>query len=150
MTISDYGKEMIQEHEGLRLQAYICPTGHLTIGWGHTGPDVTPGLVITRERAEQLLAEDIAKAGRGVARCIQAPLTQNQYDALVSFTFNLGEGRLAGSTLRRLINNNPSDETIGPEFNKWIYGVNPKTGIKEKVPGLIRRRDDEARHYYKQ
>lgn len=147
--INAAGAAIIKEFEGLRLTAYLCPAGVWTIGWGHTGPDVKPGLVITHERAEELFADDLQEFEAGVARL--APVaSDNQFSALVSFAFNVGldedgdslaEG-LGDSTLLR--KHNAGDfEGAAREFAKW------NTAKGHVLPGLSRRRAMEAALYRK-
>jgi GH24 family phage-related lysozyme (muramidase) len=144
MIVSDTGLRLIQEHEGLRLTAYPDPgTGGdpWTIGYGHTGSDVRPGLVITKERATQLLRSDVSRAETSVGYYIQASLNQNQFDALVSFTFNVGPGALKNSTLRKRLNNGePVNTVICQEFPKWVKSGN------NTLPGLVKRRQAEIAH----
>jgi lysozyme len=139
MRISDAGLRFIKAHEGLRLEAYPDPgTGDKpwTIGYGHTGPDVVPGLRITAERAEELLRADVARFEAAVTRLVKVPLSQPQFDALVSFAFNVGEGALARSGLLRVLN--AGDYSGAAEqFGKWV-----NAGGKP-MPGLIRRRRAE-------
>jgi lysozyme len=104
MKTSVEGLNLIKDYEGLRLEAYYCPSGILTIGYGHTGPDVWVSMVITESEAERLLQQDLAKFEDGVKEFITVPLNQNQFDALVSFTYNVGIGALQNSTLRKRLN----------------------------------------------
>jgi len=90
MRISQKGIDLIKKFEGIRLTAYVCPAGVLTIGYGHTGPDVQPGMRITEEEAERLLWADTESAQQTVSSFVSVKLNQNEYDALVSFTFNVG------------------------------------------------------------
>jgi len=144
MRVSGAGLRLIQDHEGLKLAAYPDPgTGGepWTIGYGHTGSDVRPGLTITQERATQLLRSDISRTETSVGHYIQASLTQNQFDALVSFTFNAGPGALRDSTLRRRLNNGePVNQVIRQEFPKWVKSGNTT------LPGLVKRRQAEIAH----
>ena len=136
MTTSNEGLDLIRRHEGLRLTAYVCPAGVLTIGYGHTR-GVTKGMTITQEIAELLLKEDIAPTERAI-NALGKNLRQGQFDALVSFIFNLGIGNFNVSTLKKLIMNGEADEKIADEFRKW-------TKSKGKVlPGLVKRREEEA------
>jgi lysozyme len=139
MRISDAGLRFIKAHEGLRLEAYPDPgTGGKpwTIGYGHTGPEVVPGLRITAERAEELLRANVARFEAAVTRLVRVPLSQPQFDALVSFAFNTGEGALARSTLLKMLN--AGDYSGAAEqFDKWV-----NAGGKP-MPGLIRRRRAE-------
>lgn len=88
MHISDNGLDLIKRFEGLRLDAYRCPAGVWTIGYGHTGAGVGEGVAITPEQADILLRADVLRFEDGVRR-LAGPCSQGQFDALVSFTFNL-------------------------------------------------------------
>lgn len=136
MRISENGIKLVKSFEGLKLVAYKCPAGIWTIGYGHTGPDVTPGQVITQAQADALLARDLERFEAGVARLVKVPMTQNQLDALVCFSYNLGLGALQGSTLLRLLN---AGDYAGAaaQFPRW-----DKAGGKV-LPGLTRRRAAE-------
>lgn len=136
MNTSKNGREAIKLFEGLRKTAYKCPAGVWTIGYGHTGPDVVEGLTITTQRAEVLLLKDLIKFEKGVQELVKVPLTQGQFDALVSFTYNLGLGSLRSSTLLRLLNSRKYKEAAN-EFDKWVYAGN------RKLEGLVRRRRKE-------
>lgn len=139
MHISQRGLDLIKQFEGCRLTAYRCPADVLTIGYGHTGPDVTEGLRITPQQAEALLRGDLARFEDGVRRHAGAA-TQDQFDALVSFAFNVGIGALAGSTL--LKRHKAGDKArAANEFLRW----NKAGGIV--LPGLTRRRAAERRLY---
>jgi lysozyme len=122
--------------EGLELHAYRDPVGIWTIGWGHTGADVTPNLVITEAQAEAMLMDDLTHAGNSVSRLVSVTLSQNEFDALTDFTFNLGVGAFAASTLRRLVNESKMVEASG-EFGKWVHAGG------KVLPGLIARRQAE-------
>ncbi|NIJ81196.1 lysozyme [Xanthomonas cannabis] len=129
---------LVRKSEGLRLRSYVCPAGKLTIGYGHTGSDVTAGLSITKERAETLLEADLAVALAGVRGYVRVPLTAHQEAALIDFVFNLGVGNLSSSTLLRKLN--ARDYAAVPsQLRRWVYGeVNGKS---TKLPGLITRRE---------
>jgi len=137
LSYSDQGLALTEHFEGLRLTAYQDSVGVWTIGYGHTGPDVKPGLTITQEQASALLLRDVAGAVAAVNRLVTVPLTQNQFDALVDFTFNLGHGNLASSTLLRELN---AGNTAGAaaQFLVWVYAG----GVQ--LPGLVKRRQAEA------
>jgi lysozyme len=98
------GLALTKRSESLRLDAYQDSVGVWTIGYGHTGTDVRQGLTITEEQASILLAADVAWAVTCVNKCVTAAINQNQFDALVDFTFNLGCTSLAQSTLLRMLN----------------------------------------------
>ena len=136
MKTSQNGIELIKRFEGCRLETYICPAGVFTIGYGHTGADVIGGLKITQEEAERLLKEDLKVFEIGIKRIIKVTLNQNQFDSLVSFTFNIGLDSFRKSTLAKLINKGQFKEAAN-QFNRWVYA----NGIK--LNGLIRRRKAE-------
>lgn len=101
MKINKEGLELIKRFEGLRLEAYYCPAGVLTIGYGHTGKDVKEDMIITEEIAEQLLLKDIEKAESYVNDIVESTyhsMSINQFSALVSFTYNCGKGNLTKLT----------------------------------------------------
>lgn len=137
MKVSERGLELIKQFEGCVLTAYRDSIGVLTIGYGHTGM-VREGMTISRERAEELLREDIAHVERCLSNSLQTAVTQSEFDALASFTFNLGCGRLRGSTLLRLVNSGDPDGLAAAEFEKWVYARH------EKLDGLVKRRKAEA------
>ena len=137
MTISKDGLELIKKYEGLRLKAYKCPAGIPTIGYGHTN-GVTMGMEISQSVAEKYLLEDIAPIERAL-NALHINLRQGQFDALVSFIFNLGQGSFNNSTLKKKILASAPDSEICAEFKKWN-----KAGGKV-LAGLVKRREDEAR-----
>ena len=137
MKTSQRGLDLIKQFEGLKLTAYVCPAGVLTIGYGTTA-GVTPGMTITAERAEQLLRQDIAKFERGVRDSVKVPLTENQFSALVSFAYNVGLGAFRTSTLLRLLNKGEYAQAA-EQFGRWN-----KAGGKV-LPGLTRRRAAERK-----
>lgn len=130
------GYVIIKHFEGLRLEAYRDAVGIWTIGYGHTR-DVHAGARISEARADELLTEDAQSAIAGVRRKIRVPLNQNQFDALVSWTFNLGEENLQESTLRRRLNKRFYRE-VPSEMKRWN-----KAGGRV-LEGLVRRRAAEA------
>tara|TARA_B100000214_G_C23826636_1_gene562224 strand:+ start:233 stop:742 length:510 start_codon:yes stop_codon:yes gene_type:complete len=140
-TVSPKGIELIKQHEGLKLCAYPDPgTGGdpWTIGYGHTGSDVIRGMEITEEEAELLLKEDLAYFENQVSSLITVMLTQEEFDAIVSFTYNVGAGNLKSSTFRRRINSGEDKATcFKEEFPKWVKGGNGP------MPGLVKRRQSE-------
>ena len=119
MKASSKALELIKQFEGLRLKAYLCPGGVWTIGYGHTA-GVKSGMVITEAQAEKFLLSDIAVFEKAVNDQNLA-LTQNMFDALVSFTFNVGVGNFKRSTLLCKIKVNPLDNSIMDEFLRWVY-----------------------------
>lgn len=141
MEVSYLLLDKLKEFEGLRLEAYRCPGGVLTIGYGHSGSDVREGDRISQYWAEELLKADVAKVAEQVER-LGVALTQGQFDALVSFAFNMGIGRLRTSKLLRLIRRQDSYRNIKAEFKRWVYAGG------RKQPGLERRRVWEADRFF--
>ena len=140
MDYSKDGLHLTEQFEGCRLAAYRDQGGVLTIGYGHTGPDVNAALVITQEQAENLLRRDVASACSNVNRLVKVPLKQYEFDALVDFVFNCGFGNFLHSTLLRKLNANDF-QGAASEFERW-----DKCGSKE-VAGLLRRRQAEKSEF---
>lgn len=136
MRTSDHGVELIKQFEGLRLHAYLDSVGVPTIGYGSTS-GVELGDTITPEGAERLLREDLREAESAIDHLVTVPLSQNQFDALASFVFNVGHGNLASSTLLRKLNAGDYDGAA-EEFPKWRYAGG------QVLAGLERRRRAEA------
>ena len=131
MTTSRLGLRLIKDFEGLRLGAYLCPAGVPTIGYGHT-KGVKMGQVITNEQADDYLIEDIAPLERHLNK-LGINFRQEQFDALVTWLFNLGVGNFKKSNLLKRIQADASDEAIAAEFIKWIYaGKTPLAGLKKR------------------
>lgn len=149
MELSQKIKQMIKGWEGCKLTAYRCPAGVLTIGYGHTGPDVTPGKRITQEEADRLFDTDVRKFAAEVAPLFTGvTLNNNQFDALVSLSYNIGSLSVKAPTLLRKVKANPNDPTIRAEFLKHVNArVN---GVLKQLPGLVKRRTAEANHYFGQ
>lgn len=140
MKTSNKGLNLIKQAEGLRLKAYKCPADVWTIGYGHTRT-AKEGMTITSDQADALLREDLKDA----ERCINNTglnFTQNQFDALVSFVFNLGCGAFMKSTLLNKIRLNESSEQIKAEFRRWVYSAG------KILPGLVNRREKEIDLYF--
>ena len=147
MKSSDNGIRLIQEFEGLRLTSYLCSAGVATIGYGATfyqdGSKVKLGQTITNTQANQLLKDHLKEfEGSVIGLLNTTKVNQNQFDALVSFAFNLGAANLAKSQLLRFVKANPNDPKIAAEFAKW----NRAGG--EVSRGLVRRRKKEAELYF--
>jgi len=127
---------LIKKWEQLRLKAYKpTPNDVWTIGWGHT-EGVRPHMTITRQQAQEYFESDIEWAERAVNQLVKVPLTQNQFDALVSFVFNVGRGAFASSTMLRKLNNKDYGGAAN-EFPRW----NKQKG--KVLRGLVRRRAEE-------
>lgn len=142
MKVSEAGKALIKSFESCRLEAYPDPgTGGApyTIGYGSTA-GVKKGDKITQARADMLFKLDIEAAARAVTHSVKVPLNQNQFDALVSFTFNVGAGALTESTLLRKLNDENYSGAAN-EFSRWIYG-----GGKILL-GLVNRREAERKFF---
>jgi lysozyme len=140
------GIAIIRKYEGLKLRAYVCPAGLNTIGYGATfyenGTKVQPKDVITMDRADKLLHFQVKLFADEVQRIVKVKLDENQLGALVSFCFNVGGAAFGKSTLARKVNANPSDSTIRNEFMRWTRGGG------KVLPGLVKRREEEANLYY--
>lgn len=132
-NIGAAGLALLQASEGLRLTSYQDSVGVWTIGWGHTGREVKAGQSITKEQAVSLLEADLGKFERGVEAAVKAPLTQNQFDALVCFTYNVGLGAFGDSTLLKLLNQK-NYAGAADQFPRW----NKAGGVV--LPGLTKRR----------
>ena len=136
--ISAAGIALIKKFEGCRLTAYKCPAGVLTIGFGSTGPHVTPGKTISQAEADALLAGDLERFEVGVNRLVKVQISQGLRDALISFAFNLGVGALEESTLLRRLNAGEEQcKVVREELPKWC-----KAG-SQVLEGLQKRRAAE-------
>ena len=136
MKCSQEGLALIKKFEGCRLKAYRCSANVLTIGYGHTG-GVKEDDTISQPEADELLEKDIAKFEEYVSDNVIVELKQNQFDALVAWTFNLGVGNLRNSTMLKKLNEADYD-SIPFEMRRWN-----KAGGKP-LDGLIRRRKAEG------
>ena len=145
MEINKAGKDLIKRFEGCKLKAYKCPAGVWTIGYGNTfyedGTKVKEGDVITQERADELFDIIINDFARMTDALVKSDVTENNFAAIVSFTFNVGTGNLKKSTLLKKVNANPKDPSIRAEFMKWTRANNVV------LKGLVRRREAEAKLY---
>lgn len=143
--VTDEGLALIKRFEGFSATPYLCPAGWWTIGFGavrdETGEPVTAATPpVTEDGAETLLRRDVRLAERAVLRLIVVSLADGQFDALASFTYNLGPGALQRSTLRRKVNRQEHAD-VPEEFVRWVRGGG------KLLPGLIRRRKAEASVY---
>ena len=136
MEISQEGLSLIKKFEGCELESYKCAAGVWTIGYGSTN-GVEEGMEISQERADMLLLEDVEVFEEAVNKLVEVPLEQNQFDALVSWTFNLGSTNLQNSTLLKVLNNEDY-EGVPSQIKRW----NKAGG--EVLQGLVRRREAEA------
>ncbi len=136
MKISEYGLNLIKHFEGLELEAYQCAAGVWTIGYGHT-KDVQPGDQWSESHADHMLEVEMEEYENYVNTAVTVPLSQNQFDALVSWVYNLGNGNLTSSTMLKVLNS--SDYAGVPaQIKRWN-----KAGGKV-LEGLTRRRQAEA------
>jgi lysozyme len=147
MICSKSGIELIQHFEGLRLTAYLCSGGIPTIGYGSTyyadGSRVNLGDVITLQQANELLMKILSQLERDVSTLLHGiPVNQNQFDAIVSFAFNLGRVSLSQSILFNKIKSNHNDTAIAIEFDKWVMAG------RQRINGLVIRRRKEAELYF--
>jgi lysozyme len=141
MKLTKAGLDLIKSSEGLRLVAYYCPAGVLTVGYGHTSaagaPFVKAGMKITEQEAEDILKADLVKYEDAVKRLVHVPINDNQYSALVSLCYNIGEGNLSKSTVIARVNQKDW-EGAAKAFLLW----NRSKGVVLK--GLETRRKQEA------
>ena len=154
MNVSETGKCFIKNKEGLRLETYKCSSNVLTIGYGHTGSDVHAGMKITKEEAERLFRMDLYVHENNVNKLVKVPLTQGQFDALVSLEYNIGYGNFRTSSILRLVNEkkyneackrflfeNPNSKTPEEKYKGcWVFN-----NQKKVVAGLVNRRKEEQK-----
>jgi lysozyme len=149
MKPSPFCLSLIKSFEGCKLTAYLCPAGHATIGYGtiryKDGTKVKLGDVISSQRANEELLHEVEKKAEGVNRLIKN-VNQQQFDALVSFAYNLGLGALEDSTLLKRVKANPNDPDIRVQFMKWTKAR--QGGVLKELPGLVRRRKAECDLYF--
>jgi lysozyme len=138
--MSEKGLALVKAFEGCYLEAYVCPAGVLTIGYGHTD-NVEKGQTITKEQADRFLIKDVTWAEDVVERHVRVPLSAYQFDALTSFVFNVGEGAFKGSTLLRELNKGRY-EAVPAQLLRWNKAGSGKK--KRVLAGLTRRRHAEA------
>lgn len=146
MKTGQKGIELIKEFEGFEPKVYKCPAGYDTIGYGTVIDTAEEKYLlektISKEEAEVLLRKDLDYFEKCVNKLLKSSVSQNQYDAVLSFTYNCGPGNLKSSTLLKKINRDPNDPTIAAEFRRWIYADG------QKLLGLQRRREREAELYF--
>ena len=143
MRISTVGLDLIKEFESFQAQAYMAPEGQMTIGYGHVILPHEEHLLtatLTEAEATVLLRDDCAIAESAVLNAVNVELNQNQFDALVSFTFNTGGGALRSSTLLRLLNAGDYNGAAG-QFDRWVFAT--VNGKKARLGGLVRRRAED-------
>ena len=140
MKLSNKGKSLIKKYEGLRLTAYKCPAGVWTIGHGHTA-GVVMGQKITEKQADEFFDKDIKQFEDAVNSLVKVPLKQGQFDALVSFVYNVGKTAFANSTLLKMLNSG-NYSGAGEQLNRWVFAGN------KKLQGLVKRREEEKELFF--
>lgn len=143
MKISENGLSIIKQFEGLRLETYLDAVNVPTIGYGHTGSEVKLGQTIDGKEAARLLRQDCKECEDVINSVVKTPLTQNQFDALCSFIYNLGSGAFKSSTLLKRLNERKY-EMAADEFLRWTFA-----GSK-RLEGLVLRRRKERELFLKQ
>jgi lysozyme len=133
--INQNGLDLVKHFEGLYTDAYICPAGVATIGYGHTR-DVTMGTSITPQEAEDILQADMQKFSGAVEKAINVELNENQF------------GNLRASTLRKKLNTGDYD-CVPSELSRWVKATDPSTGKKRSLAGLVKRRAAEGELFLK-
>lgn len=136
LRLSQNGIALVKQFEGYAATQYVDAAGKPTIGYGHLISKGESLEKLTEKEAEHLLKKDLQRAEQAVRKHVKVPLTQNQYDALVSFTYNLGEGNLKNSTLLRKLHMNDY-QGAAQEFERWVYAGG------KKLTGLEQRRTQE-------
>ncbi len=140
MEYSKSGLALTERFEGCKLTAYPDVRGIWTIGYGHTGPDVVEGLTCTQEQADEWLREDTQTAVDAVNKYVSVQLTQEEFDALVDFVYNVGVNAFASSTLLRLLNTEQYSRAAD-QFDRWDYAG------ASVCAGLLRRREAETAEF---
>ena len=147
LKLNNEGYKLITKHEGLVLKPYLCPAKVPTIGYGNTyyenGTKVTLlDKPITKERAFEMFKEIADRFAKAVSQSVTSNVNQNQFNALVSFAYNVGVANFKKSTLLKLVNANPGNPQIKNEFMKWTKANGVVLG------GLVKRRTDESNIYF--
>ena len=140
MNISQEGLSLIKKFEGCKLESYKCAAGVWTIGFGSTS-GVEEGMEISQERADMLLLEDVKVFEEAVNNLVEVDLEQNQFDALVAWTFNLGSTNLKNSTLLKVLNDK-NYEGVPEQIKRWNKAT--VDGERQVLEGLVRRREAES------
>ena len=150
MKTSQNGINLIKQSEGCKLKQYYCSANKSTIGYGTTilpnGKEVPADSICTIDEAIMFLKHDLGVFENGVNKFVTVPINQNQFDALVCFTYNVGLGALKSSSLLRKININPNDESIKDSF--LAYSKAKVKGVLTVLKGLQTRREKEANLYF--
>jgi len=144
MKTSDKGIKLIQAFEGFQPKEYICPAGKPTIGYGHVVQAGEKFGTLTEQEASELLVKDLERYETAILRCVESSLLQNEFDALASFTYNLGINAFQNSTLLKKLNSEDY-ESAANEFLKWDKAT--VNGKKVPLAGLTRRRQAERQMF---
>ena len=152
MKVNKAGIDLIKRWEGFRAKPYICPAGVPTIGYGTTrypnGRRVTMNdAVITEQKAEEYLMKDVVRFEQAVRARLTVVLNENRFSAMVSLCYNIGSAAFGRSTLLKVVNAAPGAHGIRDEFMRWTKAT--VNGKKVDLPGLVRRRRDEADLYFR-
>lgn len=147
MKTSEKGIALIKKFEGFRAKPYLCSAGVPTIGYGTTRYNNNKRVTladrpITEERATEILLKQLEPREFVINQNVKKELTQDQFDALVSFVYNVGSENFINSTLLKVINKTPKSLQVEKEFSKWIYAG------KKQIKGLILRRNEETNLYF--
>lgn len=142
LSLSSVGLSLIQNHEGLSQIAYLDAAGFPTICYGHMEPSLKAGTRYSKHKCEQLLVMDTKSAGQTLSDYVKVPLTQNQYDALLSLVFNIGRTAFARSSLLKKLNDGDY-QGAADEFPRWVYAGG------KRLDGLVVRRDAERTLFLK-
>jgi lysozyme len=140
MTTNNAGLLLIKKFEGCKLTAYKCPAGKWTIGWGHTA-NVNEGDKITLAQAETLLRMDLVSREKWLIN-LNLKIDENQFAALISLIYNIGQGNFLKSPVYKLVKANPNDPAIKLAFMRHVYAAG------KKLPGLEKRRLEEIELYF--
>lgn len=140
MKTNNAGILIIKKWESCKLTAYLCPAGKWTIGWGHTG-NVKEGDKITLAQAETLLRMDLVSREKWLTN-LNLKMNENQFTALISLIYNIGQGNFLKSPVYKLVKENPLDPAIKLAFLRHVYAAG------KKLPGLEKRRLEEIELYF--
>lgn len=147
MIVSKRGLDIIKKWEGYRGNAYYCPSGVLTVGYGHTNRagtlKISESTYFSEEKAEEVLVLDLKKFTAYVDKYVTRSMTQGQYDAFTSLVYNLGPGSFKSSTFLKRFNAGESNERVCQAIGWWNKGT--VKGKKVVLKGLVNRREDEVK-----
>ena len=139
--VNDLGLELVKSSESLVLHSYLDPAGVWTIGYGHTSSSIVQGQTVNEAEAEYLLRSDLSYAEHAVDTLVTVPINDNQFAALVDFTFNLGAGAFQSSTLLKVLNGGRL-AFVPLELKRWNKAM--VNGVLTVLPGLVTRRAKEC------